>query len=114
MRSSRAAIVALSISFANLIAAAQVRPQFEIADVHVSAASANVLAIPTMQGGVVRDGVYRVQTATMLDLIKTAYGIDAGNVLGGPSWLELDRFDILAKVPPSTSADTARLMLQAL
>ena len=34
----------------------------------------------------------------MVDLISTAYGIEAELVPGGPSWLELDRFDILAKV----------------
>lgn len=101
-------------TLACVTATAQVRPQFEIADVHVTAANPNVAAEPVMQGGVVRAGVYRIQVATMVDLVKTAYGIDADKVLGGPSWLELDRFDILAKVPSSTSADTARLMLQEL
>src|SRR5262245_45954767 len=50
----------------------------------------------------------------MLDLIRTAYGIDAEAVQGGPSWLEWDRFDVLARVPPSTSVETARSMLQSL
>ena len=109
-----AMFVAVSTPLAYVTATAQVRPQFDIADVHVSAANPNPAATPTMQGGVVRDGLYRIQTATMVDLIRTAYGIDAEKVLGGPSWLELDRFDILARVPPSTSAETARLMLQTL
>jgi len=61
-----------------------------------------------------RAGVYQIQTATMVDLIKTAYGVDADTVLGGPSWLELDRYDIFAKGPASTSAEAAKLMLQAL
>lgn len=109
-----AAMVALGTLLACVMATAQVRPQFDIANVQVSAAHPNPAAIPIMQGGVARDGVYRIQTATMVDLIKTAYGVDAENVVGGPSWLELDRFDIVAKVPASTSADMARLMLQAL
>src|SRR5215475_6968278 len=110
---SVAAIVAVVSPFAYVIATAQARPQFDIADVHVSAVSSG--ANPNMmRGGVMRAGVYQLQTATMVDLIKTAYGIDADKVLGGPSWLELDRFDILAKVPPATSADEARLMLQSL
>jgi uncharacterized protein (TIGR03435 family) len=50
----------------------------------------------------------------MVDLMKTAYDVDAGQVLGGPSWLELDRYEVFAKGPVSTSADAARLMLQAL
>ena len=67
-----------------------------------------------MNGGAMRAGRYRIQTATMVDLIKTAYGVDADKVLGGPSWMELDRYDVFAKAPESTSADAARLMLQAL
>jgi uncharacterized protein (TIGR03435 family) len=109
-----AAMMALGTLLAHVMATAQVRPQFDIADVHLSPANPNPAAIPMMQGGVARDGVYRIQTATMVDLIKTAYGVDAEKVQGGPSWLELDRFDIVAKVPASTSADTARLMLQSL
>ena len=50
----------------------------------------------------------------MVDLIRTAYGVDADKVLGGPSWLESDRFDVIAKAPPSATPETAKLMLQAL
>jgi len=50
----------------------------------------------------------------MLDLIRIAYGVDPDKVVGGPSWLEFDRFDISAKAPPSTPAETINLMLQAL
>jgi uncharacterized protein (TIGR03435 family) len=83
-------------------------PTFGIADVHASD------HVASMRGGVVRSGIYQIQTATMVDLISAAYNIEGDKVLGGPSWLELDRFDVYAKVPPSTSADTARLMLQSL
>src|SRR6185436_20183792 len=106
-------VVGVALGFTHQATTAQVSPEFGIADVHVSA-KPNILANPMMQGGVVRNGVYRIQNATMVDLINTAYGIDADKVTGGPSWLELDRFDVLAKVPASTSADTAKLMLQAL
>ncbi len=59
-----------------------VRPRFDIADVHVSAPNDAVAAIPNMQGGVVRDGVYKIQTATMVDLVKTAYSVEADAVVG--------------------------------
>jgi uncharacterized protein (TIGR03435 family) len=62
----------------------------------------------------VRGDRYEVRFATMVDLIHLAYGIDRENVLGGPSWLEMDRFDVLAKMPPAATTETVRLMLQAL
>jgi Protein of unknown function (DUF3738) len=30
----------------------------------------------------------------MVDLIRVAYGFDTTKVAGGPSWLDLDRFDM--------------------
>lgn len=50
----------------------------------------------------------------MLDLIGTAWGIDAEKIVGGPNWLGFDRFDVSAKAPPSTPAATVNMMLQSL
>jgi uncharacterized protein (TIGR03435 family) len=104
-----AAIVALGSPLAYVVATAQARPAFEIADVH---------AVPftnrMMEGGILRDGRYELRHATMLELIKTAYGVDTGEVFGGPSWLEWSRFDLIAKAPPDTPPQTVKLMLQAL
>ena len=69
---------------------------------------------PFMQGGILMGDRYQLRQANMVDLIRTAYGVDADNVLGGPSWLELDRFDVIAKTPPATPPETLKLMLQAL
>jgi uncharacterized protein (TIGR03435 family) len=48
-----------------------------------------------------------------VDLIATAYDVENDSVFGGPSWLDSDRFEILAKAPTSTDAER-RLMLQSL
>jgi len=85
-------------------------PTFTIADVHVSAKITN----PGFRSGALRGDRYELRMATMVDLIRTAYGVDADKVLGGPIWLESDRFDILAKAPPNTSPENIKLMLQAL
>ncbi len=85
-------------------------PRFEIADIHTSANSQRDFARPVS----VRNRRYELGNATMLDLIRIAWGFEADRILGGPNWLELDRFDVVAKVPPDTSADTQKLMLQAL
>ncbi|HEV2688399.1 MAG TPA: TIGR03435 family protein, partial [Bryobacteraceae bacterium] len=85
-------------------------PAFELADVHPSRHVTN----PFMRGGVLRAGRYDVRTASMLELIGAAYGVDADKVQGGPSWLDADRFDISAKAPPGTPPETVKLMLQSL
>ncbi len=85
-------------------------PKFEIADVHVSAKTQN----PAPRNMSARNGRYEVKTASMVDLIRMAYGFSPDKVLGGPSWLEMDRFDIVAKVPADTTPDTQKLMLQSL
>ena len=50
----------------------------------------------------------------MTDLIAAAYGVEHGNVFGGPSWLDLDRFDVIARAPAGTSQQAQKLMLQTL
>jgi uncharacterized protein (TIGR03435 family) len=84
--------------------------RFEIADAHVSAKIVNAF----IRTGPVRGGRYEVKNATMVDLIRIAYGFDADKILGGPSWLEMDRFDVLAKVPADSTSETQKLMLQSL
>src|SRR5205823_7254398 len=98
------------LSIAGFARSVETPPVFDIADVHMSARSAN----PNMTGGILRAGRYELRKATMVDLIKTAYGVDADSVVGGPSWLESDRFDVIAKAPAGKSPDTVKLMLQAL
>src|SRR3954453_23200793 len=67
-----------------------------------------------MRGGLLRGGRYELRDATMVDLIKTAYGVEDDNVIGGPNWLESDRFDVIAKTKPNASAESLKEMLKAL
>src|SRR5262245_25974533 len=84
------------------------KPAFELADVHVSPRSTTTAMRVSS-----RAGRYEIRNATMVDLIRTAFTMDADNILGGPSWLEYDRFDVVAFVPPNTTPDTQKLMLQS-
>ncbi len=94
------------------IASGQDRPAFDIADVHVSARSLNPAG---MRGGLIAGGRYELHTATMVDLIRVAYGVDSANVVGGPAWLDTDRFDVIAKMPPGAPTPQAlQPMLQSL
>jgi len=57
---------------------------------------------------------YTIHQATMTGLIARAYGVEQNYVLGGPSWLDLDRFDIVAQAPRTTSPKDVNVMLRAL
>jgi uncharacterized protein (TIGR03435 family) len=89
----------------------QSEPQasFEIADVHVSPKTLHPMKI-----GGFRDGRFELEMATMTDLIATAWGIEPDKVLGGPDWLDMDRFDVIAGAPSGTSQQALRPMLQSL
>jgi uncharacterized protein (TIGR03435 family) len=87
------------------------KPVFDTADVH---AVAPTQFGDNMSGGVLRAGRYDVRSATMVDLVRLAYGVDSEHVLGGPGWLDTDRFDVLAKAPAEATPESAKLMLQAL
>jgi uncharacterized protein (TIGR03435 family) len=84
-------------------------PVFEVADVHTSPRRPT----STMRS-LLRRGRYELQNANMVDLIQTAYGVNAENVVGGPNWIEFDRFDVIAKVPSDTPPETLKLMLRGL
>ena len=84
------------------------QPKFEIADVHPST---TLRAYVQSFGGIVREGLYINREATMLDLIKAAYGVSDDDIAGGPGWVSYDLFDIIAKVPEGTTPATATIML---
>jgi uncharacterized protein (TIGR03435 family) len=87
------------------------QPQFELADVH---ASTTPHGIAQNFGGVLREGKYVNRDVTMLQLIEAAYGVAEDGLAGGPSWVNSDLFDVVAKVPAGTTKASANLMLQAL
>jgi uncharacterized protein (TIGR03435 family) len=85
-------------------------PRFVAADVHVSPKTQNQFMRPPSTRG----ERYEVKNATMVDLISLAYSSNSTKILGGPSWLEMERFDVIAKQPPQTPPNTQALMLRLL
>jgi uncharacterized protein (TIGR03435 family) len=90
-------------------------PTFEIADVHPSpytyTAGANSANMRWNPQGTDR---FLIHHGSLLELIDFAYKFDSDHVLGGPTSLGFDRYEIVAKQPPSTPIDTTRLMVRAL
>ncbi len=97
------------LSGAALAQSSDVTPKFGTVDVHASAPN----TIPRMRSRFSR-GRYELGNATVVDLIRTAWDVDADNVLGGPGWLGTDRFDVIATAPPGSSPENLRAMLRAL
>ncbi len=89
---------------------AEASPTFVIAGVR----SSPHRTFARMMGPVLRGDRYFLRQAPMRDLVGLAYGVNPGYVQGGPKWLEMDRYDIDAKMPPETTRDEANLMMRAL
>jgi len=107
----RATLVLIALLSTSCVAQTPAAPKsFVIADVHTSPFTSN----PFMHGNSIQGDRYFLTQATMVDLIATAYGVDAVNVQGGPTWLERDHYDIRAKVPPRTTQEDIKLMLRSL
>ena len=70
--------------------------------------------IPTQSGPMREGDHYVIYAHSMQSLISEAYGVPENQVIGGPPWLEFDRYDIEAKTPATTSDANVKLMLRAL
>lgn len=88
---------------------------FDAADVHLSPLADQVKDSKhlTVAGFVAADR-YVVHRATLVDLIARAYSVDADKILGGPPWVDYNRYEIEAKVKPGASETALRAMLKSL
>jgi uncharacterized protein (TIGR03435 family) len=102
-----AALVLLASSAA--LSAQSPTPKFEAADVHRNDEQ-QIIGAP----GALYGDRYIVRQTTLASLIGNAYSLDTTNVQGGPPWLELYRYDVIAKTAANTPPATVKLMLQAL
>src|SRR5579883_1525698 len=50
-------------------------------------------SLPEMRARFVA-GHFEFRNATLTDLIRTAWSVDADNIIGGPDWMDVSRFDI--------------------
>jgi len=112
--------LALALVAVRAIGAEDAPRAFELADVHASEPN-SVWAVSAMRDpaldaryGELRGGRYQIHSATLVDLIGTAWKIDPAKLIGGPAWLDTARFDVIAKVPADATAASLPDMLQAL
>ncbi len=85
-------------------------PRFEAAHVERN----KLLPIPPQSGPTHEGDRYVIYALSMQALISYGYNIPENEIIGGPAWLEYDRYDIEAKTPTTTSDTDVRLMMKAL
>ncbi len=83
--------------------------QFGAVDIHTSPPN----TIPSMRVRFAH-GRYELRNASLVDLIRTAWDVDEDKVVGGPDWLDIDRFDVIALAPPDTTTETLHADLRNL
>ncbi len=87
---------------------AQPQPAFEVAEIKPSK-----LPVPgTSQ--LTESGHLRLTGVSLRLLISGAWRVKKDAVTGGPSWLDSDRFDVVANAPAKTSPADLQLMLRSL
>jgi uncharacterized protein (TIGR03435 family) len=98
----------------SLVAAVIQRPlAFEVASIKPS--TQNQFAVMVMAGIMPQPGGrLNITNANLRMLIRFAYNIDDSQISGGPSWMDSDHYDIVAKGDSDASRDDLRRMLQSL
>src|SRR5262245_4241790 len=90
-------------------------PAFEVASVKKSPPPTGTPTIVVF--GARKGDSWNTQNATLRRIIRSAYGNRyqmEGQIIGGPSWLDTDRFDIAARMLPMTTAEDMLAMVRAL
>jgi len=106
------AIVALILVGAGVgIAQAPAQPAFEVVSIRPNTSGDDRSSSIVMPGA-----VYRATNVTLRMLIKTAYQVHDDQIVGGPGWMNTERFDVSARGTGSPSTTEfvvqARLMLR--
>jgi uncharacterized protein (TIGR03435 family) len=106
-------VIALTTCAATSGAQAPKDPAFDVAAIK-PAADTQQFSFSMVQPG----GRYIGQNMSLRLLLKTAYGVHDSQIIGGPSWIDSDHWDINAKAEgykdATTFRDQARLMVRPL
>jgi bla regulator protein blaR1 len=88
------ACAALNLNWTRLLAQTGADlPQFEVASVKPNKLNNGLVTVGS------RGGQYTVLGLPLRGLIRLAYQVQDFQVVGGPGWIDSDRFDVVAKVP---------------
>jgi len=101
----------LTISAASAMPTTPTRLTFEVASIKFSSPSAGLIyTIKPLPGGT----GYTAQNAPFKLMMSLMYKVPMRQILGGPDWINTDRFDIEARTDHSSSVDDLHAMFQNL
>jgi uncharacterized protein (TIGR03435 family) len=91
----------------------EARPAFDVASVKRSSPLDDDLLLPT-PGTARPNGRWFARRMPLSLILQSLHGLRREQVVGGPSWIDEERFDIEARAPAGTSAEQTRLMVETL
>jgi uncharacterized protein (TIGR03435 family) len=98
----------VAVASVAVLAGQEPRPTFEVASVRKTVQPNPIAPAPTAP-----DTFYRAGEV-LPHFIRLAYNVQAFQLVGGPEWLQTERFEIRAKAAGPASPAQMRLMLQML
>jgi uncharacterized protein (TIGR03435 family) len=107
-----AALAALGSALAWVIASAQpLNTGLAFESVEIRAAPPNTMPQMRSRFG---NGRYELHNATVVDMIRAAWGVEADSISGGPDWLDLNHYDVVAIAPATATPDMLKNMLKSM
>jgi len=102
--------------FVTASAFAQTAPAFEVASIkRAEPLSVNAMFSGQMKIGMTVDAaMVRINAMSVAEMMRGAYKVKSFQISGAPEWLNAERFNITAKMPPGATRDQVPEMLQAL
>jgi uncharacterized protein (TIGR03435 family) len=85
-------------------------PTFEVAAIKVNRSG----GIAPEKERLLPGGRIELSNFTLKEAIAPAYGVKSNLIVGGPKWINSERFDIVAKAAPDTPVPTFLLMVRSL
>ena len=97
------------------LAQAPPSPTFEVASIKPAAPSpmGQIRMRQTGGPGTPDPSQFSVENFPLSRILTRAYNVQSYQV-AGPAWIDTERFDLIAKIPPGTTEEQFRLMLQNL
>jgi uncharacterized protein (TIGR03435 family) len=98
----------VALIFVAALAAQPAKPTFDVSSVKHNASGDGSWSSSGSSNA------YNITNATLQAIIRIAYGVRDDQLVGGPSWIQTDRFDVVGKMNADGPSGQWRLMLQSL